>query len=135
MYRAAGQAFVELALAPREQVGQLRIVQAVAHAKVWLAADFGVAVPRAGKLTVVAAVDAVADQRPQFQRNRTFQFDGQVRNAAPRIELVGPDDRARGTDVDALRAAAAMLPGRSVRWQRQVGIDLSQEEIRPGLAR
>src|SRR5207302_9319024 len=86
------------------------------------------AVPRADKLAVVAAVDAVADQRPQLFGDRALMLDGEVRDAAACIELVRRDDRLRRTDVDAAAAGTAMLLDRRVRRQRQVGVDLAEKE-------
>jgi hypothetical protein len=78
--RAAGQAVVEFLLAPGEEGRQRRRVEAVAHAKSG-SPMLGKAVPGAAQLAVVAAVDAVADQGPQRDRDGALQFDGQVGNA------------------------------------------------------
>src|SRR3990172_11361760 len=74
---AAGHALTEPALAPREQVRELRFVESVAYVEIRLAAHLRVAVPGAGELAVVASIDAIADQWPQFQRNGAFQLDGE----------------------------------------------------------
>ena len=92
-------------------------------------------VPRAHELAVVAAVDAVAQHAAQFHRNRAVQLDGEIGNAAPRIELIGRGDRAGGTGGNAGRAGAAVRAGGLVHRQRQVGEDLADEEIRAGVAR
>src|SRR5258707_11322738 len=47
--------------------------------------DFRKPIPWARVQTIVAAENAVADQRAKLERNRTFQFDREIRNAAPRI--------------------------------------------------
>ena len=44
-------------------------------------------VPRAAELAVVAAVDAIADGRPQRFRYRPRVLDGEIRDAQPRVEL------------------------------------------------
>jgi len=54
--------------------------------------------------TIVAAVDAVADQRRRSRGDRAFVLDGEVGNAAPRIEPIGLGERSRRADVEA-RAA------------------------------
>src|SRR6185295_14183287 len=64
-------------------------------------------VPRTHRKAVVAAVDAVADQRAQFARDRTFVLDGEIGDAAPRIEPVRRRKRRGRADVEAGAAAAA----------------------------
>ena len=59
-----------------------------------------------------------------------FVFDGQVGDAAARIEPVRRDDRLGRADVDAAHAGAAMRAGRRVDRQRQVDVDLAEEEPR-----
>jgi len=44
-------------------------------------------VPRANRQTIIAAVNPIADERPQFDGNGSFQFDGEIRDAAARIEV------------------------------------------------
>ena len=63
-------------------------VQRVARVEVGQRRALRVLVPRADELAVVAAVDAVADQRPQLERDRPVVLDRQVGDAAPRIEPV-----------------------------------------------
>ncbi len=69
---------------------------------------FGEAVPRADGQAIVAAVDAVADRLPKFDRDRPVMLDGQVGDALARIDPVGRADRLRRAGVEAARAAAAM---------------------------
>src|SRR5690606_13673552 len=87
-------------------------------------------VPRTRQLAVVAAEDAVADQRPQVLVDAAFMLDGEVGNAAPRVEPVRRGDRAGGADLDAAHAGAAVRGGRRVDRQRQVDIDFAEEEPR-----
>src|SRR5689334_427883 len=70
--RRASHARVEIGLAPREELDELRPLEAVARREVRLAAGLREAVPRADRLAVVAAVDPVADQRPQLLRDRAL---------------------------------------------------------------
>src|SRR5258706_10607205 len=98
--RRALQALLELGLAPAEELDQARAIKAVAHLEIVLRADPGEAVPRADELAVVAAVDAIADQRPQLLRDCALVLDGEVRDAATRVELVGTADRLRRADLD-----------------------------------
>ena len=106
---AAAQAIVKIVGAPAEQFGEHCIVKTVTHGKVRLAAGLRKTVPRADQLAIIAAVDTIADQRPQFLGNTAVVFDGQVGNAAPCIEPVRRHDRLRRTDVNAFRATAAVV--------------------------
>ena len=119
----------------REQLGQARGVQSVAHLEIRMRGRARELVPGAHQLAVVAAIDAIADGAAQFHRNRAAQLDGQIGDAAPRIELVGRDDGPRRAGRHAGRAAAAVRAGRRVDGQRQVGEDLAEEKIRAGVAR
>jgi hypothetical protein len=51
-------------------------------------ADLREAVPRAAELAVVAAVDAIAKQGAELFRDRAVEFDAQVGNAAPGVDLM-----------------------------------------------
>src|SRR3977135_4249855 len=75
---AAGHALPEFVSVPREKIDELGAVQTVTHLEIRLGREPRVAVPRADELTVVAAEDAVADERPQFGGNAPFQLDGEV---------------------------------------------------------
>src|SRR5439155_17477965 len=97
-------------------------------------AGAGELVPRADELAVVAAVDAVADRGAELDRYRAAMRDRKVRDAAPRIELVGRDDRPRRADVDAGAAGAAVVADRRRLGQAQVDEDLAEEEHRAGVA-
>ena len=131
---AAFGAAQEFGLVPGPQLQQRGAVQRRARVEVGKRRDLGVLVPRAHQLAVVAAVDAVAEQRPQRFGDRAVVFDGQVGDAAPRIQLVGRDDGLRRTHIDAGAAAAAMGRGRRRGRQRQVDEDLAQEEHRAAVA-
>src|SRR5688572_12483658 len=132
--RRAAQTLVELRLGPGEQLDQARRVEAVAHLEVRLCGNAREAVPRADQLAIVAAIDAVANQGPQLDGDGAFVLDGEVRDAASRIELVGGADRPRRTDVDAALAAPAMLGLWRIQRQRQVAVDLAEEKPRARLA-
>ena len=107
--RAAFHPRVELGFGPREQRQQIRIVETVAYTvEILLVRSEHIAIPWTDELAVVATIDAIADQRPQRFRDAAFQFDREIGNAASRIELVGRDDRAGRTNLDALRARAAV---------------------------
>src|SRR3569832_2414463 len=78
---AAFHATIEFLLAPGEQIDQHRLVQAVTHAVVRQACALRELVPWADELAIVAAVDTIADQRPQLDRNAALQFNRQIGNA------------------------------------------------------
>src|SRR5688500_13242835 len=132
--RRAAQPLVELGLAPREQLDQRGLVQPIARFEVLFIAQLRKSIPRTHDLAVVAAVHPVADERAQLLRGGALVLDGEVRDAAPRIELVGRADRLRRADVDAALAAAAVIVLRRIGRQRQVAIDLAQEEPRARIA-
>ena len=69
----------------------------------------GETVPWADSLAVIAAIDAVADQRTQLYRNAALELDRQVGDAAARIELERRDDRRGRTDINAGIATAAVF--------------------------
>src|SRR5439155_19041521 len=64
--RAAFHLRVELRFGPSEQRDQIGIIEAVTHARKILFGRGGrIAIPRADELAIIAAVDAIADQRSQ----------------------------------------------------------------------
>jgi hypothetical protein len=121
----AAQEFVFL---PREQLDQRGPVEVVADAEIRLVAAHRELVPRAHQLAVVAAEDAVADQRAQGFVDAAFVFDGEVADAATRVQAVRRDDRLGRADLDAARAAAAVRGRRRIDRQRQVDEEFAEEE-------
>ena len=61
----------------------------------------GELVPGADREAIVAAEHAVADRRPELRRDRPGMLDGQVGDAAPRIEPVGSREGVGRADVEA----------------------------------
>src|SRR3569832_306712 len=94
---AAFHATIEFLLAPGEQIDQHRLVQAVTHAVVRQACALRELVPWADELAIVAAVDTIADQRPQLDRNAALQFNRQIGNAAACTAPLRPEYRLRRT--------------------------------------
>jgi len=135
----AGMAGLEVFRAPRKELDQRGCIETVPHVEVGQAGHAGKLVPGAGKLAVVAAIDAIAHERSQRHGNAAAMLDGQVGDAAPGIELVRRDDRLRGADVDAASTTAAVLVARCIRrharLQRQVGQNLAEEKQGTGLPR
>src|SRR5690606_22154205 len=130
--RAALGAAQELLLFPGEQLGEGGLVEVVAGAEVRLVGAPRELVPGTHQLAVVAAEDAVADRRAQLLRDPAVVLDGQVGDATPRIQPVGRGDRPGRTGGDAAAAGAAMRAGRRIHRQRQVQVNLAEEE--PGAA-
>ena len=122
---AAGHALIELGLAPGEQLEQGDVIEMMTDFKIGLAGELRVFVPGANQLAVITAVNAVADSLAELFGDRSWMLDSEIGNAAPRVELVGRDDRLGGADVDALMAGAAMFAGIAVGGQGQVGIELA----------
>src|SRR5215472_3046542 len=91
-------------------------------------------VPGTRGQAIVTAVDALADQRTQFDRNWTFELDRQIRDTPAGIELEWACDRSRGTQLDAPRTRAATIDLGSVRLQLQRGENLGEEYPVPELA-
>jgi len=128
-------ALQEVGFGPGPQLQQAATAQAVAFIKVRQRGALGVLVPGAGQLAVVTAVDAVAHERAQVGVDRAGLFNGQVADAAPRVQPVRRHDGLRGAHRHAGRATAAMGAGGLAQRQRQVDEDLAQEEHGTGLAR
>ena len=132
--RAAFGAVQELGFVPGEQLVQAGSVEVVACAEVGFVGALGELVPGADQLAVVAAVDAVAHQWPHVFGNGAIVLDGQVGNAAPCVQSLRPGDRTGGTDIDAARAGAAVCRGRHIDRQRDIDVDLADEEPRTAVA-
>ena len=124
--RAARQAAVEFLFAPGEEFGERCRIETVAHGKIRIA-ELCKIVPRATELAVVAAIDAIADQWPQFGRDGSRQLDGQLGNAQAGIDLIGRDDGGGRAGVEAAPAGSAVLADRRVRRQGQVGVDFAEK--------
>src|SRR5580692_10502763 len=102
------------------------------HGEVFLGGGAGELVPRADQLAVVAAVDAIADGVAQLDRDRTRELDGEIGDAAPRIEPIGGDDGAGGAGRQTGAAGPAMRGARGIERQLQAQVNLPDEEKRPG---
>ena len=82
------------------------------------AGDSGETIPRAGVETVITTENAVADGTAKFFRNGAFVLDGEIGDAAPRIELVGRGEGlGRAGGLAGVARAAAIIP-RLVHRQR-----------------
>ena len=87
----------------------LRSEQAFARLECGERRDWRFAIPRADVLADVAADDGVADVRAKFFRNFAAKLDGEIRDAAARVENVGLREGLRGASVEAARTRAAEI--------------------------
>src|SRR5690349_16050596 len=85
-------------------------------------------VPRTHGEAIVAAEDAVADQRPQFLRDRPLMLDRQIRDAAARIELIGGRKGIGRAAIEAAPASTAMIFLRDIRFELEAQIDLAEKQ-------
>src|SRR5262249_60312657 len=106
MDRRASRARFPLRLRPAKELREFLCIEVVPHLEVGVRRRAGKLVPRAHELAIIAAEDAVADRWAQLHRDGTVMLDGEIGDAAPRIEAVGCDDRARGAGRDAGLAGA-----------------------------
>ena len=120
----------ELGIRQRDKFHRVKRFQVRPRLQVRFAAPRRLAVPRAHLLAHVAAEQPVADSGPQFVRDRAAQLDGQVADAAPRVELIGRDERVGRTGVQA-RGAGAAVVGREGRvgLEREIEQQGAEEEI------
>lgn len=122
-------AFTELCLSPGEELRQSRTIQAIADIEIGFLRMTGKPIPGADQLAIVATIDAVSHPAAQLFRNRAMQFNREVRDATPRVDLVRPYDRPCRAGVNAPRAAPAVFIDRRLNRQRQINVDFAQEEI------
>ncbi len=106
-----------------------------ARRKLRLAPGLRELVPRADRQAIVAAIDAVADLLAELARDRALVLDGEIRNAAPRIEPVGRRERFGRADVETRAARAAMIGLRRIERQFQRREQRAQKQPRAELAR
>src|SRR5690606_39038205 len=94
-------------------------------------ADGRAPVPRTDVLADVAAEDARRQAVAPLFLYRTAHFDREIRQATRGVQLVGGDDGARATGVEAPRARAALIHTRQVGLKVKVRDDLPKEHPRP----
>src|SRR5260364_484366 len=104
----ASEPSIEFVGAPGKEIDQVGVVQAIAHVKVIASRHLRKFIPRTDELTIIAAVDAIADERTQREWDASVQFDGQISNTFARVDAVRGHDGARRTGVHAARAMTAM---------------------------
>ena len=96
----------------RARSARLRRLQRGARRELRFAAQLRELVPGADREAVVAAVDAVAHGAAELARDRSLVLDGEIGDAAPRIEPVGRREGRGRADVEAGPAGAAVVGAR-----------------------
>lgn len=125
----------EFSLTPGKKPHQRFAGQTFARIKIRQLTAARIFVPGANGLAIIAAVDAVSDQRTKRFVNGTGMFDGQVRNTPPSIQTLGRDNGLGGADVHAGLAAATVPTHRLGGRQCEIDIDLPQKEHRTSFTR
>ena len=115
-------------LVERREIGKARRDAIGARLQLRLARRLRELVPRADGEAIVAAVDAVADGLAELARDRALVLDGEIGDAAARIELVRRRKRVGRADVEAGAAGAAGIGLGRVRRQRHPGDDRAEEQ-------
>ena len=93
----------------------------------------GEAVPRTHRCAIVASVDPVADQRPEFLGNRPLKFDCEVGDASACIQVMWPSDGCGRANVDASGTLAAAIRRRFIGLKREGGEDYAEKKERSQL--
>jgi hypothetical protein len=118
--RRTGETRAEGRIVETRQIGEVRRGQILALGELRLASDLSEFVPGADREAIVAAEDPVADLGPQLCRDGALVLDGEVRDAAPGIELERGREGVRRAGVEAAAAGAAMVAlassGADRRW-------------------
>ena len=73
--RRAAKHFSELLVIEREEIAQPHLRDRRPRRERALARNLREAIPRAGVEAIVATVNAIADQRPELERDAAFQLD------------------------------------------------------------
>ncbi len=82
-------------------------------------------IPRADHLADVAAEYPISHLVTQINGNLIFQFDGEIRNAASRVNGAVRKDAVGGAGFDAERAGTAMVGDKGrIGFEREVEQDL-----------
>src|SRR5436190_12268691 len=71
----------------RKQLKQIGLVQFSPCVRLHHGSLLREAVPRTDREAIITTVNAVTDEWSQRDRDRTFQFDGEIRNASARIKI------------------------------------------------
>ena len=100
-YRAALEALLELRARPGGKFSEPWCIEPVPHAEVRMRRAARELVPRTHRKAVIAAKHAVSQRLAERARNLPLMLDGEVCEAAARIELIGGGKRVCGADIEA----------------------------------
>jgi len=118
----------ELLKVESEEVAEAMVKEAGAGVEAGFAGDLGEAVPGAGVEAVVAAVDAVADGAPEFQRDTPFVLDGEIGNAALCGQLSRAGDCLGRAGLDTGGTFAAVVARCFVGFELEGGKEFAKEK-------
>src|SRR5690349_7943927 len=94
--------------------------------KIRFLCEFRKFIPRANELAIITTINAIPDQWSQFNGDAALKFNGEIRNTAPRIELVWCNDRLRRTNGNTSGAATAMTVCKwGINRQRQIRVNFT----------
>jgi hypothetical protein len=94
----------------------------------------GEPVPWADHLADVASESPIPHLIAEFNRNVIFEFDGEIRDAACRVECSVWQDAISGAGLDAACACAAMVGDeRQIRFEFEIEQDFRYKKIRTNL--
>src|SRR5262249_43329658 len=136
--RGAGEAPPKGSVVECRELSERRRGERGPRRKGRVARFLGELVPGAGSQAVVAAVDAVAEQRAQLRVDRSLMFDGEIGDAAAGIDAVG---RGKGLGRAGIEAGAALatmvglgpvvrqLSGKQEFAEEQPGAELARDEV------
>src|SRR5439155_14584761 len=125
--RRVRETALESNIIKREEFNEIRLCQILSSVSLHDLTLSGETVPWANRKAIIAAVNPIANGATKLDRNRSFQFDGQIRNATTRIELEWRCDRGCWTSLQAARARSAAIPFGRIRLQFERRDDLSQK--------
>src|SRR5581483_7634732 len=133
--RARAKAPAKLRFTERQEGNQIRRVKPRARLVGGLIGGPRLDVVGADFLANVAAENVIADQRAQGFGHPILELDGEIRNAAARVEHVGTDESAGGTRFETELAAPAAVAQRAIVGQRQIDEQLAEKKPRAALRR
>ena len=107
--RAAREHGAKPGVVERGEVGQRGAVQLGARGQFRLMSRCREFVPGTDGEAIVAAIDPIADRGAEFSWDRAFALNGQIGDAAARIQLIGRGKGAGRADVETGAAGAAMV--------------------------
>src|SRR2546426_387182 len=102
--RRVREAALESGIIKREEFNEIRLCQILSSVSLHDLTLSGETVPWANRKAIIAPVNPIANGATKFHRNRSFQFDRQIRNTTTRVELEGRGDGRSWTGLQTARA-------------------------------